>query len=261
MIKTGFEQAMEIAVKMKNQFIFDMAKMEGNTATFEQVETIAEGISVGGLTVGEVEQVAGITKGWNRMLDMVKHKTFAVTKDTACYLNRLIAANENYNGLGGFRVRGVRITGTGYIPPRASELDQCWKTMMETLENFPADTQAMYLYMSMARNQFFGDGNKRTALTMMNGLLIANGYAPVTVSRKENSEYRRILINYYEHPENNQDAFFAFLTKKQKDILTYWGYEEEMTNWEVAPTKEMDTDANVVRTKKIEREHSIDDVK
>lgn len=251
MIKTGFEQAMEIAIKMKNQFIFDMAKMEGNTATFEQVETIAEGISVGGLTTGEVAQVAGITKGWNTMLEMVKHKEFDITKDNACYLNMLISANENYNGLGGFRVRGVRITGTDYIPPRASDLDQCWDTMMEKLGKLPEDKQAMFLYMNMARNQFFGDGNKRTALTMMNGLLIKNGYAPITISRKENSEYRHILISYYERPDEHQEKFYEFLNKKQMDILHYWGYEEEIQDMDLAKTKEVLPNSAPIKTKKI----------
>ncbi len=225
MKKIGFEPAIEIGIKMKNQFIFDMAQMEGNTATFEQVETIADGISVGGLTTREVEQVSGITKGWNAMLELVKHKNFTLTKDTACYLNMLISANENYNGLGDFRIRGVRITGTDYIPPSANQLDGLWHTMIASIKRLPEDKQATSLYMQMARNQFFGDGNKRTALTMMDGLLISQGYAPLTVSRKENQEYRQILLKYYEQPITYENEFHQFLAKKQNDMMQYWGYE------------------------------------
>lgn len=248
----GFERAMEIASKMKDQFVFDMAQMEGNTATFEQVQTITDGISVSDLTVREVEQVDGISRGWKRMLEMVHQKKFTVTKDIACYLNMIISANENYNGLGGFRIRGVRITGTDYIPPNAKQLDTIWDAMLEKINTLPENQQAMYLYMEMARNQYFGDGNKRTALTMMNGMLLCSGYAPLTVSKKENQVYRKILLKYYEHPENNRQEFYQFLEKKQGDILNYWGYspenEEEI---EDVRTKEIGTKFNSGKTKKI----------
>ena len=36
----GFDLALFIAEKLRAQFVFDMAQMEGNTATYPQVETI-----------------------------------------------------------------------------------------------------------------------------------------------------------------------------------------------------------------------------
>lgn len=36
----------------------------------------------------------------------------------------------------------------------------------------------------MSRSQFFFDANKRTSVLMMNGILLSNGYYPVTVLKK-----------------------------------------------------------------------------
>lgn len=44
--KIGFNQALFIATKMRAQFIYDMAKLEGNTVSYAQAETIVNGQSV-----------------------------------------------------------------------------------------------------------------------------------------------------------------------------------------------------------------------
>ena len=54
----------------------------------------------------------------------------------------------------------------------------------------------------MTRNQFFGDGNKRTALLMMNETLFRMDYAPITITKSREVEYRTALIGYYEAQSN-----------------------------------------------------------
>lgn len=77
----------------------------------------------------------------------------------------------------------------------------------------------------MARNQFFGDGNKRTALLMMNGNLIQNGLCPITIAKSHEVEYRTALIGYYESPEQHRIQFFDFLKQEQQTMLKRWGYD------------------------------------
>ena len=79
----------------------------------------------------------------------------------------------------------------------------------------------------MARNQFFGDGNKRTALLMMNGNLIQNGLCPITIAKSHEVEYRTALIGYYESPEQHRIQFFDFLKQEQQTMLKRWGYESQ----------------------------------
>ena len=43
----GFDLALFIAEKLRAQFVFDMAQMEGNTATYPQVETIVASLDRG----------------------------------------------------------------------------------------------------------------------------------------------------------------------------------------------------------------------
>ena len=199
----GFDLALFIAEKLRAQFVFDMAQMEGNTATYPQVETIVCGTSVAGLSVSETRQI-----------------------------DKLVSESENRLGFGGFRNAPVAIGGTSYTPPNPLDLNSCWDELVarcQVLEDNPLE-QSLLLYAEMARNQFFGDGNKRTALLMMNGNLIQNGLCPITITKSREVEYRTALIGYYESPEQHRTQFFDFLQQEQQTMLTRWGYTIENLN-------------------------------
>jgi len=48
------------------------------------------------------------------------------------------------------------------------------------------------------KSQIFIDGNKRTALIFANHVLISHGIGLIVISDKLVSEYKRLLILYYE---------------------------------------------------------------
>lgn len=254
MKKVGYEQAMEIAHKMSTKFIYDMAQLEGNTATYEEVETIAAGRSVGGLSVREVNQVYGIARGWNRMLDFLKDGNFEVSKEVAVLLNMNISSGENYNGFGDFRVRPVRISGTDYMPPRPDELEILWNEMIDGIEKAPDDEKALYLYLESSRNQYFGDGNKRTALTMMNAMLIEEGYCPITITLEDNKEYRSKLLDFYERYDPvSRKNLYEFFKKCQDKVYEYWVVEpERKAQQEKEREKEISTAKTKTAPKKIQ---------
>ena len=68
----------------------------------------------------------------------------------------------------------------------------------------------------MCKNQYFGDGNKRTAQLIMCGLLILKGYAPFSINFKD-IEYSEALVNFYDD-ENKKDTILQKLLNKQKEI-------------------------------------------
>ena len=139
----------------------------------------------------------------------------------------MTADSNGYVGFGGFRNAPVVIGGTSYTPPNPLDLNSCWGELIascQELEDHPLE-QSLLLYAEMARNQFLGDGNKRTALLMMNGNLIQNGLCPITITKSREVEYRTALIGYYESPEQHRIQFFDFLKQEQQTMLKRWGYE------------------------------------
>ena len=202
----GFDLALFIAEKLRAQFVFDMAQMEGNTATYPQVETIVCGTSVAGLSVSETRQIDNINRGWQALIEDLRLKRFQINKLVAIEYNKLVSESENRLGFGGFRNAPVAIGGTSYTPPTPLDLNSCWDELVarcRALEDNSLE-QSLLLYAEMARNQFFGDGNKRTALLMMNGNLIQNGLCPITITKSREVEYRTALIGYYESPEQHR---------------------------------------------------------
>ena len=76
----GFDLSLFIAEKLRAQFVFDMAQMEGNTATYPQVETIVCGTSVAGLSVSETRQIDNINRGWQALIEDLRLKRFQINK-------------------------------------------------------------------------------------------------------------------------------------------------------------------------------------
>lgn len=246
----GFDLALFIAEKLRAQFVFDMAQMEGNTATYPQVETIVYGTSVAGLSVSETRQIDNINRGWQALIEDLQLKRFQVNKLVAIEYNKLVSESENRLGFGGFRNAPVAIGGTSYIPPTPLDLNSCWDELVvrcQVLEDNPLE-QSLLLYAEMARNQFFGDGNKRTALLMMNGNLIRHGLCPITITKSREVEYRTALINYYESPEQYLIQFFDFLKQEQQTMLKRWGYKIENLN-DTVLGKTIDTNSKEGSTK------------
>ena len=139
----------------------------------------------------------------------------------------MTADSNGYVGFGGFRNAPVVIGGTSYTPPNPMDLNFWWGELIascQELEDNPLE-QSLLLYAEMARNQFFGDGNKRTALLMMNRNLIQNVLCPITITKSREVEYRTALIGYYESPEQHRIQFFDFLKQEQQTMLKRWGYE------------------------------------
>ena len=249
----GFDLALFIAEKLRAQFVFDMAQMEGNTATYPQVETIVCGTSVAGLSVSETRQIDNINRSWQALIEDLQLKRFQVNKLVAIEYNKLVSESEKRLGFGGFRNAPVAIGSTSYTPPTPLDLNSCWDALVtrcQALEDNPLNPleQSLLLYAEMARNQFFGDGNKRTALLMMNGNLIQNGLCPITITKSREVEYRTALIGYYESPEQYRTQFFDFLKQEQQTMLKRWGYEIQDVN-DIKLGKTIDTSSKDGSTK------------
>jgi len=201
-------KALFIAHKLFAELVFDIAKIEGLPFTMPEVQTYLQGVTVGGHKVSDVEKLKQQKLGWELLIEMVKDETFALTKDTACAVQKEINQNEAIDP-GGFRTGQKALPGTGYKPPQAGDLDELNNMLDDMLKLKDVREQAYRLHLDFARSQFFWDGNKRTGLLMLNGHLMSNGYSPLSIPAKRLTEYNAGMIRFYESGE--YDEMMTFL--------------------------------------------------
>jgi Fic family protein len=120
-----------------------------------------------------------------------------------------VAAKDEALERGRFRSGGVTIAGTQYMPPDARELPVLFDGMVtEAMSITDIYDQAIFVFLSMARYQFFYDVNKRMGRFMMNGILLNAGFPAINLPAKQQLEFNRLMLKYYDTGEQkNMNSF------------------------------------------------------
>lgn len=121
------------------------------------------------------------------------------------------------------RHRRVGITGTNYTP-----LDnefQIREALEDTVRLINGKTdifdKALLTLVLLSYIQAFTDGNKRTARIISNGILIANGYCPISFRTVDSIDYKKAMLMFYE--QNNIAAFkHIFIDQFLFAVKTYF---------------------------------------
>lgn len=206
----GKKEALFVARKMKSELVHNMAVAEGTSLTLIETKTLLEDrVTPASKSVDDVEQVLRLGKAWDEMMAQVSENRFIVDKANFIHFNALIARDEALR-VGDFRNAQVYIG--DYTPPSAEQLDACFKAMMENFENkTEIEEKASDLFLDSARNQYFFDGNKRTAQVMMNGFLVLNGHNPRSIQSDDLAQYNEKMATFY--LTNEKSAMYAFLNE------------------------------------------------
>ncbi len=114
---------------------------------------------------------------------------------------------ENLGVSRNIRKRVVGITGTTYTPPDnefqiKEYLEHSCKVINSKKSVFE---KALLTILLISYIQPFEDGNKRTARIASNGILIGNGYCPLSYRSIQPIDYKKAMILFYE--QNNISAF------------------------------------------------------
>ncbi|WP_321528848.1 Fic family protein [Sedimenticola selenatireducens] len=203
MKKVGKQKALFIAKKVKTSLVFNMAKLEGNPYTFPEVQTLLDGITVGGHKLSDQDQVLRISAGWDRLIQLVEKESFSLDKQTAIEINALVARGEALS-VGTFRDGMVSISGTNHRPPSPDKLEMIFDQLVDVTEKDPMPTAAFRLFLRCSANQFFWDGNRRTAQLLMNGLLVSHEYMPVSIPAQDQLEYYEKMIRFYDTGDTDE---------------------------------------------------------
>ncbi len=191
------EKALFLAKKQLPELVWDAVNLEGIHFTLPEVQTLLDGITVGGYRLSDQRIALNQAAAWRFLFDAVYHGQFELTKGFVCALHA-IAGEEEALEWGQFRSGAVTIAGTDYKPPQASGLDVAWEQMLRETEAI-ADVYdaAIFLFLQMARQQFFYDVNKRMGRFMMNGLLLSQGYPAINLPAKKQLEFNQLMLAFY----------------------------------------------------------------
>ena len=197
-------------INMKSN-IYDQAILEGVATSFPQTEEIIDNGIVNGMSADDVQKILNLKHAWEFILDkdVIQSKSDYYL---LCYIAKQV--NEGFFTDGG-RIRGVPVTigGCSYVPPLPIEMDVKDKIsgIVSQTEEDAIDT-AIRLCLYCMRTQIFLDGNKRSAVIFANHYLISKGKGIIIIPEKSVSDFKRLLVKYYE--SNDMNEISAFMKKE-----------------------------------------------
>lgn len=187
-----------LAMKDKVDYVYNTAALEGNAMTYPEVETLLDGITVGGHKLSDEQQVLNQNNSVDLLFSLLKEDLFTLDKNTLCSLHKKVAKEEALSW-GLFRDANVNIGGTEYLPPDHMLLNDIFFEGLQDIGKIKHPAIKAFVYFLFgARSQFFFDGNKRTSRLMMNGILLQSGYPLLNIKAKDKLEFNIMMIKFYD---------------------------------------------------------------
>lgn len=199
------EQNIFVAKRNIVDYIWKSANLEGIAITYPDTQTIYDGFSVSGKSIEEINAINNLKKAWQFILsDIDLELNFAYI----CKINKLVGDNVFYNP-GVIRTTPVNIGGTSWKPdfPIESKIKEELEDILNS--NIFKTELAINIMLWIMRRQMFIDGNKRTAMLVANKIMIENGCGIISIPIKHQSEFYKLLIDYYE--TNNKEKLIKFI--------------------------------------------------
>ena len=192
------ELAFYLAKKDKVDFVYNTSALEGNAMTYPEVQTLLEGITVGGHKLSDEHQILNQNSSVEYLFELLEKKSFNLDMDTFTTLHSFVAKEEALKW-GVFRESSVNIGGTDYEVPHADLLENIFIEGMEEIKKIKHPIiKAITMFLFGAKCQFFYDGNKRTSRLMMNGILIEAGYPILNIKAKDRLEFNSMMVKFYD---------------------------------------------------------------
>lgn len=138
------------------------------------------------------------------------------------YMKRinLYLLNGLHSEAGNIRYSNIKVSGSNYIPKIPVEFE-IREDIMKNINNILEDPLELYGYVT--RNQIFADGNKRTALLMVN-LILYKDNKYFSIDEEYADEYRVKLIEMYETGDTKKFKRYMerYIKEYNKDTNLKW---------------------------------------
>ena len=208
-IESDLEEKVEINIDFARRNLVDsiykQAVLEGVATTYSDTEEIINGGKVNNMTADDVGKVVNLKHAW----EFITNKNVVMYPSNyaiLCQINSLVEEGFSYTA---GRIRSVPVTigGSSYIPPIPFE-DQVKNDIDAFNDIEDVVDRAIEALIYIMKKQIFLDGNKRTAVIFANHILIRNGKGLIVIPAERVSEYKNILVKYYEKDDKQEIKSF-----------------------------------------------------
>lgn len=181
--------------------IYSLSKLEDVKATLPQTKTIIEGMSVSGVSMDDVQVIVNLKNAYQFILNSDINRYHII--DYACKINEYVSYNESLEW-GVLRKGNVTISGVSYVP-NIPDKEDIKENLLKIMKEDISDTHKILKYMYYAmREQFFWDGNKRTAIATANALMMHHGLGLININESQLEVWNEMLSEYYETNDNSK---------------------------------------------------------
>jgi len=189
--------AKHLAIREVPSLVYEAVNLEGVLMTLPEVQTILDGVTVGGHKISDQNMVINQANVWERIFELIEENRFQFSKAVVLDLHALAAKEEAFEW-GIFRSGNVSISGSEHEPPSPDKLDEIWLQTESDIDKITdVYDKAVAAFLKMARTQFFWDVNKRMGRFMMNGILLNEGYPVINVPVKRQLEFNTLMLEFY----------------------------------------------------------------
>lgn len=196
--------AKHLAMREVPSLVYEAVNLEGIAITLPEVQTILDGVTVGGHKISEQNIVIHQANTWTQLFKLIDENKFDFSKSIALELHNIAGEEEAFEW-GVFRSGNVSIGGSEYEPPPPEKLDELWlETESEINQIEDVYDKAIAAFLKMARLQFFWDVNKRMGRFMMNGILLNEGYPIINVPARRQLEFNTLMLEFYSSNDMNK---------------------------------------------------------
>ncbi len=183
--------------QINTEWIYNSNAIEGSTLTLQETRLILEtGMTIGGKSLREHFEVVNHQKAIDFVESLVRSET-PVTPFHVRQIHQLVLTQIDDKGAGNYRQLTVRITGSTYMPPEPWDVPG---RMADWEQWLHGEAQSLHVVAraAMAHHKLvaihpFIDGNGRTARSVMNLLLMREGYPPSVIAKAYRRQYYRVL--------------------------------------------------------------------
>lgn len=208
--------------------VHDAACLEGNPFTFVEVQTLLDGVTVGGHKLDDEQQILNLVRSARKLCRLVENGSFTLCKTVSDQLHDLVAYREALEW-GSFRGEGLESSltphvavseHTSHIPPATesggSNLINLYHQGCNELAKISHPCErAMAYFLFTALQQFYFDGNKRTGRFMMNGELMTHGWDAISVPAVRAKEFNEKMAAFYTSRDGSEMLEFLFDCRPQ----------------------------------------------
>ena len=197
------------------------SEIEGNTYTLLETEALIKNKET---AKGKTMEEANMLLNHKGAIDfLIQEKNYLEPLSVVKIENIHSVLVQNLNVDRNIRKGIVTVTGTNYKPlDNEHQIREALQGMSELINNREnIFEKALLALILISYIQAFGDGNKRTARIISNGILIQNTYCPISFLTINSVEYKKAMLIFYE--QNNISAFKRiFIDQFEYAAITYF---------------------------------------